>query len=419
VSAPPYDDLVSELEWFVNTAEVTLPMMEDHIDAEDGEAEEVRERIADARRMIAAHRQRPVVPPAPLVGVVPVVETAHALLRLPEIVLGSWRPLPILRFDEPRAALVKTRAWDPSSGNTFELEFYEVVGTLPAPVLPPPKCQICGTLFTPDGDGAMCDSFTQACTCALFPPDLLTALERVTRDEIADIRAENPLFSDKIPPVVLSQEAIEEVFDLPPAAPEGIVHAFECDMDDDCSCAVGASRVCPLNGCTNVALKSILIAPNTGVQGAMCEGCGWNGTYADLREVCGYCHGTGVAYDPQTGEGPECPACKVPVEERLADAMREADVHFEDTRTEEGKRYDAEIGSVPLDVAEAREKVVQRIYKGTDEERRASAERLIADATDEQVRAAAKALSIGEATLSKADAKRKRKAEARQKAAKR
>lgn len=28
-----------------------------------------------------------------------------------------------------------------------------------------------------------------------------------------------------------------------------------------------------------------------------------------LRE-CRYCAGTGEAYDPSTGEGPECPACK-------------------------------------------------------------------------------------------------------------
>ena len=61
-------------------------------------------------------------------------------------------------------------------------------------------------------------------------------------------------------------EALNSVFSVPKAAEEaaGVTHHPECDLDEDCTCA-------------------------------------WS---------CPYCRDTGIAFDPMTGEGPECPECQ-------------------------------------------------------------------------------------------------------------
>lgn len=82
-----------------------------------------------------------------------------------------------------------------------------------------------------------------------------------------------------------------------------VIHAIACDLDDDCTCAVSLSKVCPVCRATNVRLEG---------NDATCEGCEWEGLIEDLLEVCSYCAGTGEAYDPVTGEGPACPECACP-----------------------------------------------------------------------------------------------------------
>lgn len=46
-------------------------------------------------------------------------------------------------------------------------------------MMPLPKCSTCGTPFAPDGDGALADSFHQACAC---PPG-----DPVTNDQLRDL----------------------------------------------------------------------------------------------------------------------------------------------------------------------------------------------------------------------------------------